>query len=153
MSLWVRCSSTTVLMFSETMFPMVRSLWMLRGLGFPCCRPWVPDQHWYNNWLTKCYRESERERGTGFHFIYLFEVWWQEYYFHPKWYHDSMILCFGLREMLLRDLKYFMDCYKKVSFMEQCPLGQMPFPFNNVSYIMWEQICIFLGSSGIVEGS
>lgn len=151
MSLWVRCSSTTVLMFSETMFPMVMSLWMLRGLGFPCCRPWVPDQHWYNNWLTKCYRV--RERGTGFHFIYLFEVWWQEYYFHPKWYHDSMILCFGLREMLLRDLIYFMDCYKKVSFMEQCPLGQMPFPFNNVSYIMWEQISIFLGSSGIVEGS
>lgn len=65
----------------------------------------------------------------------------------------ARVLCFGLQEMLMSGLKYFRDCHSKVPFMEQCPSGQMPFSFNNASYIMQGQICIFLGSSGIVEGS
>lgn len=71
MSLWVRCPSTTVLMFSDMVFPMIMSLWTLRGcLVFPSCRPWIPDQHWYN-WFTKCYREREREELAFILFVYL----------------------------------------------------------------------------------
>lgn len=47
----------------------------------------------------------------------------------------ARILRFGLQEMLMSSLKYFRDCHSRVPFMEQCPLGQMPFSFSNASYI------------------
>jgi len=48
----------------------------------------------------------------------------------------ARILSFGLQEMLMSSLKHFRDCHSRAPFVEQCPLGQMPFSSSNASYIM-----------------